>query len=219
MWLRPLLAAATFVLLIAAPLYIYVRPAFVELQYARAGFPASERFDAAERTRLSRVLVDYLRHRTSDDDLAALQTDEGQPALIASELSHMRDVRRVMDGFFWAAPIAVAFLSIAAILLRRHSRLDVFTAGLRAGALAILALMGLILVSAAVNFDRFFDLFHRLFFESGTWVFYYQDTLIQLYPTPLWVTAVTAVAVTILFEAAIVWLVSGWVNGQLEKRT
>jgi len=203
--LQLVLALCTLIVLVATPLYVYVRPAFVEMQYRRPSFPLSERFAPAERIRLSRTLVEYLRHRASYEDMATLRTDAGDLAMLPSELSHMADVHRVMDAFFWAQALALVLLIGGGVVLVWRKRLSVLARGVRHGVVATVGLMALILISATVDFDQFFTVFHSLFFKSGTWVFYYEDTLIQLYPLPLWITAVTALAVTILGEAALLW--------------
>ena len=63
--------------------------------------------------------------------------------------------------------------------------------GLTAGLLVTIG------AAAAVDFDRFFTIFHGVFFEAGTWTFFYEDTLIQLYPLPFWVSAVTHLLILI----------------------
>jgi len=214
-WIQAAVALCVVILLVATPLHVFVRPSFVEAQYRRASFPPSDRFGADERSKLSRTLVEYLRHRASYGDMAALRTDAGDLAMLPSELSHMADVRRVMDGFFVAQAVALMALVGGAWALWRARAWRLLTAGVRRGVVTTVALMGLILASAAVDFDAFFTLFHRLFFQEGTWVFYYDDTLIQLYPLPLWVTAVTAVAVTILVEAGILYGLAVWAEQRL----
>ncbi|MGI6375628.1 MAG: TIGR01906 family membrane protein [Anaerolineae bacterium] len=204
-WLEPIVALLTLILLLATPLLVYVRPSFAELQYRRAGFPPADRFGDAERLRLSRPLIDYLRHRASYADMAALRTDAGKAALTPAELSHMADVRRVMDSFYWAEGVAVVALLALALWLWRARRAITLTRGLRRGVLLTVGLMAVILIAVAIDFDRFFMVFHSLFFTNGTWVFSYRDTLIQLYPLPFWVTAVTAYVVTILLLAALLW--------------
>jgi integral membrane protein (TIGR01906 family) len=37
-----------------------------------------------------------------------------------------------------------------------------------------------------INFDSLFTEFHRIFFEGDTWLFQTSDTLIRLFPLPLW---------------------------------
>jgi integral membrane protein (TIGR01906 family) len=37
-----------------------------------------------------------------------------------------------------------------------------------------------------IGFSVFFVFFHQIFFESGTWVFRFSDTLIRLFPERFW---------------------------------
>jgi integral membrane protein (TIGR01906 family) len=43
-----------------------------------------------------------------------------------------------------------------------------------------------ILILVATSFDALFTQFHYLFFEGDTWLFYYSDTLIRLFPMKFW---------------------------------
>ena len=51
-----------------------------------------------------------------------------------------------------------------------------------------------------------------MFFTSDSWLFYYEDTLIQLYPLPLWQGAVVHLGVVILAELVILYLVAWLIN-------
>jgi len=62
---------------------------------------------------------------------------------------------------------------------------------------------------AAVGFQTFFTLFHRVFFEGDSWLFNYTDSLIQFYPLPFWFETSLALIGLTVFEAMVVgWL--GW---------
>ncbi len=72
--------------------------------------------------------------------------------------------------------------------------------------------MALLLGLAAwmlIGFEGFFQAFHGVFFESGTWVFSYSDTLIRLFPLPFWQDAGLIVAGGL--RAGSVRCSSGWV--------
>ena len=73
----------------------------------------------------------------------------------------------------------------------------------------IVAILGIILL-AAINFDQFFDRFHRIFFESGSWLFYETDTLIQLYPLRYWMDATWKLGALALLGAIITGVVTRW---------
>ena len=67
---------------------------------------------------------------------------------------------------------------------------------------------------AAVSFDQFFTLFHALFFEGDTWIFSYEDTLIQLFPLPFWYDAAliivgSTIGLALLIAAFAAWALRG----------
>ena len=63
-------------------------------------------------------------------------------------------------------------------------------------------LIGAIVIAGiAINpnvFDEFFVLFHSLFFEGNSWLFYFSDTLIRLFPIRFWQDALLWAAVIAL---------------------
>jgi integral membrane protein (TIGR01906 family) len=58
--------------------------------------------------------------------------------------------------------------------------------GIRAGGWLLIGLMVAILVSVALDFSAFFTWFHTLFFQGDSWIFYYSDTFIRLFPLRFW---------------------------------
>jgi integral membrane protein (TIGR01906 family) len=61
-----------------------------------------------------------------------------------------------------------------------------FLRKLRDGAFRTIALILTILAAVWLNFDQLFTQFHRIFFEGDTWLFYFSDTLIRLFPLKFW---------------------------------
>lgn len=43
-----------------------------------------------------------------------------------------------------------------------------------------------ILAAVVISFDALFTAFHKVFFVGDTWLFYFSDTLIRLFPMRLW---------------------------------
>jgi integral membrane protein (TIGR01906 family) len=191
------------ILLIVSPLYYFISPAYVASQYARPGFPPSSRFTPNERQRLSDVLVHYLRGRASLEEMVSLRTNSGQIALRSQEVEHMVDVKGVTDAFFIAHPVALVLVLLGGWFTWRVGR-DELARALRRGIWLTGGLMLLVLLSSLVDFSSFFTRFHQLFFESGTWLFFEQDTLIQLYPLVFWRDTVLLLGGAILIEAVLV---------------
>jgi uncharacterized membrane protein len=47
-------------------------------------------------------------------------------------------------------------------------------------------MIGVIVAFTLLAFGFFFIFFHEIFFKEGTWMFYYSDTLIRLFPERFW---------------------------------
>ncbi|MBC8099255.1 MAG: DUF1461 domain-containing protein, partial [Armatimonadetes bacterium] len=79
-----------------------------------------------------------------------------------------------------------ALLVIALLWTRDRSALA--TALLRGGLLTVGGVV-VIVLGVIIAWDSFFTTFHQLFFQDGTWIFYYSDTLIRLFPEQFWFDA------------------------------
>ena len=80
---------------------------------------------------------------------------------------------------------------------------------LRQGVWIAAGLIVFIVVASVLNFDVFFTRFHQMFFSAGSWLFYEDDTLIQLYPLRLWSDAVWKIGVVVALEMAVVYGLGG----------
>jgi integral membrane protein (TIGR01906 family) len=205
---RILLIVTIPILLIVTPLFIFVSPSFVRHEYSQRGFPPADRFPPAERQRLSDPILLYLRGRVTVEEMAATRTDAGEIALLPEEVQHLVDVRIVMDGFFVAYRLALLLTALALVALWSAPARAAIPWALRRGVFVCIGLMVFILLFSLMDFDLFFTRFHQMFFSEGTWTFYVEDTLIQLYPLPFWVDAVWKLAVSILAEAAALLLLA-----------
>jgi integral membrane protein (TIGR01906 family) len=123
------------------------------------------------------------------------ETWRGMPGFDAAAVSHLMDVRRVLDGARVATGLAAALLAgwVGWCVARRRWR--PLAAGMRVGAAALLGLLVLAGLSAFLDFSSFFAVFHSLFFASGTWTFPYDSLLIRLFPERFWVASGLAWAV------------------------
>jgi integral membrane protein (TIGR01906 family) len=186
---RAILILCVPVILIATPLFLLWRPSYLRLQYGLSGFPASSRFSDSERLRLSDTIMRYTIGDAMLEEMATIRTDAGARALLATETQHLVDVAVVVQGFYRAGAVALAVAVLAGVYLFRASAARLVSA-LRAGTGLTLAFLLVIGLTALVDFELFFTLMHGVFFKSGTWTFFYEDTLIQLYPLPFWTNAI-----------------------------
>jgi integral membrane protein (TIGR01906 family) len=106
----------------------------------------------------------------------------------------MDDVKRVYNGLTLVAAGLLVASGVSAWQLGRSDDGCAVWQALIRGAALTLVLLVVLGIWMLVAFDRFFTLFHGLFFQPGTWTFYYTDTLIRLFPFRFWEDAGLLVA-------------------------
>ncbi|MFQ5421151.1 MAG: TIGR01906 family membrane protein [Anaerolineae bacterium] len=163
-------------------------PAF---EYSRIA-PDDYGFTLDERLALAHQTLDYLqRPEPASETIYLLEEmrlpDSGDPVYNERELGHMIDVKVVADAFrtaFWIMA-AIVVVGYGFLLARPGTRLEAFRAMFHGGIFTtgILIVIGLFM---AVAWSFVFTQFHNLFFDPGTWVFYYTDSLIRLFPEQFW---------------------------------
>jgi integral membrane protein (TIGR01906 family) len=135
----------------------------------------------------------------------------GAPVLSEAERSHMRNVRDVFSGFYGVAAAGLAILGIAFWRAGRRkvgwTRRQVWR-GVRLGATGLAAAVVVAGVVVTFAFDAAFEVFHRLFFAEGSYLFDPQtDRLVQLFPEAFWSeTAIAAGAMILALSLGSAWL-------------
>jgi integral membrane protein (TIGR01906 family) len=213
-FLRLLIVLAVPIVLTMTMVRLLTLPWYPAWQYGRPGFPPDPLgMPRAERVRLAQASIRYLNIPWHTDLLAELQFDDGTPAYEGRELEHMDDVKTVYNGLTFLALVMAAAALIAAWALRPGADVGgcraVWTS-LAQGATMTLALLVALGLWMLLAFDMFFDLFHGLFFEPGTWLFSYSDTLIRLFPLPFWQDAGLIVAGGVSLASLILIALATW---------
>lgn len=175
------------VILVLSSIWLLIRPAFLDFEYGLKNFPADEYgFTKADRLMWGKPSVEYLNNAEDISFLANLKFTDGSPIYNERELSHMADVKaliQLMHKVLLAALIAFALLTLLAWRTHWMKR---YWLAVASGGWLTLGLIGLILAGTLINFDELFTQFHHLFFTGDTWLFYADDTLIRLFPLKLW---------------------------------
>ncbi|MBF4993043.1 DUF1461 domain-containing protein [Arthrobacter gandavensis] len=206
------------VMLLAAAIRAVATPLFLWIEYNRPGFPAdSFGFSTDDRVTYGSYAVDYLLNFSSPRYLGDLVTPDGDPLYLASEVSHMADVKTVLTLAFVTA-LGMALLSIAGgIYLARRCPGGIRRA-LFAGAVATLALIAGLLVAAVLAWEEFFTMVHSVFFAQGNWTFRLDDTLIRLFPAQFWMDAGGTIAAIVLIVCVLV-IVFTWPTKRRRERS
>jgi len=140
----------------------------------------------ADRLKWAHISIDYLLNNQGISFLADQKLDANTPLYNDRELSHMQDVKTLIQttSSIWIA--AIIFCIAIYIWAWRSKWLKYLWDGLSWGGWLTLGVIGATFVAIALNFDVLFTDFHHLFFQGNSWLFYYSDTLIRLFPLRFW---------------------------------
>lgn len=209
---RVVAAIATIVVVVAVGLLPFLTPLWIFPAQARAatdlwtGWPI-ETVHAVT----GDVLVDLVVGPPDFD-----QVVDGEPVFNEREVGHLRDVRGVLLGF----AVAVAIAVIVLVVLRSRHRADrADLRGIRAGGVVTVAAIVALGITAAVAFETLFEIFHRIFFASGSYTFDpTTERLVQLFPMDFWFETSIAIGAAILLVAAVVAIAASRRLATLERR-
>jgi integral membrane protein (TIGR01906 family) len=184
-----LVALAMPVVIVAVMVALFFNPAYVALEQDRAQADAWTGFTRNEVHAVTNSVLGQIYFGPPAFDQAL----GGKPVFDERERAHLADVRTVLLGFGLLTLIAGAILAVAGAASRGAGW---YWRAVRRGsvALALLIVAGGILFYAA--FDAMFDLFHRVFFASGSYTFDPStERLVQLFPDKFWTDTSIALAV------------------------
>jgi len=134
----------------------------------------------------SSISVDYLTNGAGIEFLAQHKLDENTPLFNERELSHMLDVKNLVQIMLIIWPlIGIAILGMG-VLSMREGWLSQFWLAVSRGGWAAVGLILAVLFGVLVSFNALFTGFHRIFFSGDTWLFQFSDRLIRLFPLTFW---------------------------------
>jgi integral membrane protein (TIGR01906 family) len=216
-----------WVLVLAMPVFLVLTSArllvsdwYPRYEYSKADFPPDPYgFTQPQRLQLLTGVYHYLNSPQPVDQgiqmLKVMRMPYGNgPLFNPDEVSHMVDVKRVIDSA-WRAQVASATVLIVGflfLLVRPATRVMAWNALFGGGFLTacLLLALGLFVV---LGFDTFFTQFHEVFFPQGNWTFDYSDSLIRLLPERFFSDTFALGAVASLVSA-VVLAVIGFVLGR-----
>lgn len=183
-WLVTLLVPGALVLTAVRAM---MTPVFLNIEYNLPNFPPDRYgFTTQDRLYWSRYALDYLLNSAGISYLGDLRFQNGQPVYNERELHHMVDVKNTVKSalLFWY--ISLGLLLVLGVWAWRGGWMRSFQHGLARGGWLTVLLVGTIIVLVLISFGVVFVAFHDIFFQPGTWMFQYSDTLIRLFPERFW---------------------------------
>jgi len=166
---------------------ILITPVFAKIEYQIPDFPEDKfGFSLQERLKWSAPSIKYLVNSEDIAYLRELKFEDGTSTYNDRELSHMVDVKALVQIMIkvWLASIALILFLV--ILLDSYKARDIMYKGFYWGGWLSIGFVLAMLLFVAINFNQLFTWFHYAFFEGDTWLFYESDTLIRLFPLRFW---------------------------------
>jgi integral membrane protein (TIGR01906 family) len=161
--------------------------AFPSIEYRLPGFPVDEYgFNLQDRLHWSQISIDYLLNNAGISFLGDLTFADGAPLFNSRELSHMHDVKNVVQPVLWIGYGVWFFILALGLWARFGGWWKNFVKGIQRGGWVTVGLVAVIGIFAGISFWQFFTIFHELFFSGNSWLFLYSDTLIRLFPMRFW---------------------------------
>jgi len=192
------------VVLILTNVRLLLTPLFVSVEYSTPGFPDDPYgFTQDERVRLAELARAYLFNDGGPEFLGDLRDANGIALYNPRELSHMVDVRALVQGAVKVWMGLLVLLAGVGVVAWRFAPSGTVRLGFNLGARITLFLMAALVGLLLLSFSVLFTGFHQVFFQSGTWVFYTSDTLIRLFPMRFWRDVFALLMVLTLVEAGL----------------
>lgn len=183
-WLTSILVPLAIIL---TAVRLLLTSAFVQLEYRTPNFPPDPYgFTLEDRLYWSIIAKDYLINDQGISFLADLRFQDGSSVYNARELQHMVDVKVVLQDVlivWYGSLLALVMLGVWAW---RGDWWINFREGLARGGWLTVVLVGVVVTVVLIGFGVFFVFFHEIFFDPGTWIFDFSDTLIRLFPERFW---------------------------------
>jgi integral membrane protein (TIGR01906 family) len=193
--------------LIMGSIRVLLNPFFLDYEYNLPNFPRDDfGFSTADRLYWGKISLNYLTNNAGIEYLADLKFDDGTSFYNDREISHMLDVKNLIQKALIVWYISIAVLIGLFIWSRLKKWTDIFMRGVSRGSLLTFGVIAAVLVGVALNFDELFTQFHHLFFTGDTWLFYVNDSLIRLFPEKLWSDAFLFMGVFTLVGAVLLLL-------------
>jgi len=198
-----LITISTPLILIGLGVRLLMTPIFPNIEYRLPWFPKDDYgFTTADRLHWGPMGINYLLNNADISYLGDLKFPDGSPLFNERELSHMHDVKGVMQGFLNIWYLTLIVVILLGVWAWCGQWLAEYRSGLMRGGWLTLVLaftIGIIATLGASGngdmFWTFFEDFHGLFFKGDTWLFPYSDTLIRLYPLQFWQDAVLYIGI------------------------
>jgi integral membrane protein (TIGR01906 family) len=187
--LKSLLALLIPLVLVLGSAHLLATDAYLTFEYGKSSFPPdSYGFTPQQRFIIASTNIHYVRAHLPNDELSK-QTLNGVPVYSEREVTHMADVQAVFQSVLRVWQASLILLLLLVFILWRKGELAALASAIQSGGFLTSGIILSIALLALFAWQVWFDNFHLIFFEPGSWLFAYSDTLIRLFPLQFWMDA------------------------------
>ena len=195
----------TFLLLTGIRLLL--TDAFVQIEYNLPWFPADPYgMTNEQRLEYAPIALEFLLNGAEPSFLGDLTFDDGTVLFNQREVDHMVDVQVLTMAFIRVWYVTVVLLAGILIWAWWGGWWADLMQMLSTTGWVILAILGTLILLMLISFDLVFTNFHAIFFEGDSWLFYYSDTLIRLFPLRFWEDAFGFAGIFTVAGGLALWL-------------
>ena len=207
--LKTLLILLIPILLVIGSVRLLATDAYLGFEYSKASFPPDfYGFTSQQRFILASTNIHYVRAHLPANELSK-QILNGTPVYNEREVTHMADVQAVFQAILRVWQGAFILFLLLGFIFWQSEEHKVFASAIQSGGLLTSGIILTIALMAVFAWQTWFDLFHRFFFEPGSWLFSYSDALIRLFPVNFWFDATLTISVLSLIGGLVTALI-GW---------
>ena len=209
--LKMLLVLLIPILVILGSARLLATDTYLAFEYGKTSFPPDVYgFTPQQRFELASVNVHYVRAHLPDDALATHKLD-GTLVYNPREVSHMADVQSVFQTILRVWQVAFVLLLLLGFIFWETGEHSQFATAIQSGGLLTSSIILTIALLAIFAWQFWFNIFHLFFFQPGSWLFSYSDTLIRLFPVKFWFDAtLTISALSIMGGLSLAWMGRQW---------
>jgi len=161
---------------------------FYERQFIRNDTHSRINIEPEDLTVVTRHLLDYMRGRHNALQIRAYIAGEEVDFFTERAVLHMVDVQNLFTGgrIIFNISLGLFFITLGLIVHKKqYARLG---KTIRNTSLITAAFFALIAIIALVSFDFAFEWFHHIFFFNDLWMKHWDDTLLNMVPTPFFIS-------------------------------
>ena len=198
------LAVLVTLLISSVELAVYGDFGYFEKEYAKYGVLDDVHMEMDDLMDVTREMMAYLRGDREDLHVMTVVGGEPREFFNEREIAHMEDVRGLFLGGLMLRRICIglALACLVALILMKSNLKRLLPSAFQWGTGLFLAVLAVLALLISGDFDRYFVLFHKIFFTNDLWILDpATDLLINIVPEPFFMD--TAARIGILFAILI----------------